>query len=161
MDKMPEAALHCEIMRRLGGLVTAPVRLIPDLPCLPPQAKNIWSGQWTRVEMAAARYYEELGYEVVRLEHFTSQSVGQSYEAWAPGGKQLGDAMRRILPRDVYTVWTSRRSSEASSLDRTYPRDYPVSGYVPDLLLSGRGEWRLAEIKGPGDALHPRQATGW
>ncbi|MCO6416071.1 hypothetical protein JYK14_07790 [Siccirubricoccus sp. KC 17139] len=39
------------------------------------------------------------------------------------------------------------------------PRDYPVSCYRPDLLCARPDDWRFVEVKGPGDALHFRQAN--
>ena len=162
VPKDPEQYVHArEIPRRLAGLGRAPVRLIPDQRGANPRAAEIWRGQWTSPERAAAQYYESLGYEVVRLSHETSTSVGKAYESRIPGAAQLAHAMRRILPAAVFRAWTAAnpRLNEIPSLNYVPPHEYPVSAYPPDLLCARSDDWRFVEVKGPGDRLHFRQAN--
>lgn len=150
-----------EISRRLAGLVWAPTRLVPYGRGAAPHAATVWRGQWTTAEKSAAAFYESVGYEVIRLSHETSTSVGQPYEARVPGAAQLAEALHRILPANVVRTWTSRspKPEESLTLNGVDPRDYPVSGYPPDFLCARSGDWRLVEVKGPGDSIHFRQAN--
>ena len=115
-----------------------------------------------RYESEAKRYYQSLGYTVIRLEHFTSASVKHQEDCY-PESKILGRQLRKYLSKSDYDTYTYRNPllEEAISLDTIDPKDYSISFYPPDFLMINKesGKHMFVEVKGPSDKLRFRQAN--
>ena len=162
-----EAAIPKCVNRVTAGLVNCNIRIVSKKRL---KESNQYLGcQGANFnEREAAFYYEQQGYEVIRLEHFALASVGQPGEYARVESEPIAGHLLRLLPAEAYRrlIARSERYVETKSLalNSVMPKDYALAFYPPDFLVVRRrllkpNEFKFVEVKGPKDSIHFRQAN--
>ncbi|MCO6413213.1 MAG: VRR-NUC domain-containing protein [Thiogranum sp.] len=163
LEEAPDFIQKC-YARVTQGLIYAPVRIVSRKILLEPSTPTAFKTlPWDRFEREARFHYENDGFEVIRLEHFASQMVGDEREKVFADPQLLGTHLRRVLSPADYQTYISKSAAiqTAIALNGIDPKLYSVSFYPPDFLVINRNDrsFKFVEVKGPTDKLRFRQAN--
>lgn len=183
IDEYPDAAkvrmaelgapfLRTAMKRVTQNLVNCSVRFVSrgvvDEDCA--LAPSKFSGQWTRYERMAAYYYEQLGFEVIRLEGRVTQFLEHAHsEHFISNERKV--KMKRYLKKYMGKGGYKRFTHDVTRDDPflrvvgslgMQPWESGMAGSPPDFLVGNpknTEQWFFAEVKGPSDRINLGQAS--